>query len=44
MTDLRLVVEPHAPESLKQHVRDRLDLYVGRSVRVLQRKRLVREA
>src|SRR5262249_2835493 len=27
MTDLRLVVEPHAPESLKQHVRDSLDLH-----------------
>jgi len=27
MTDLRLVVDPHAPESLKQHVRDRLDLH-----------------
>jgi ribosomal protein S18 acetylase RimI-like enzyme len=27
MTDLRLVVEPHAPESLKQHVRDRLDFH-----------------
>ena len=27
MIDVRLVVEPHAPESLKQHVRDRLDLH-----------------
>jgi ribosomal protein S18 acetylase RimI-like enzyme len=27
MTDVRLVVEPHAPDSLRQHVRDRLDLH-----------------